>query len=1136
MQDQSKTKQELIQELVSLRQRIAELEQSESEHKQAGVRDRLAHEVLEILNHTNSSTDTICDILHLIKDRTGFEAVGIRLREGDDFPYYETNGFSEGFILAERSLCAHDEKGKIIRDGRGNPVLECMCGNILCRRIDHSLSFFTEGGSFWSNCTSELLASSTEEDRQARTRNRCNGEGYESVALIPLRSDDDIIGLLQLNDRRHSQFTPDMIRFFEGLGESIGIALSRKQAEETLREVEENFHRSLDDSPLGIRIVSAEGETIYANQAILDIYGYDNIEELKTTPTVKRYTSESYAEFQIRREKRKRGDYNPSEYKISISSKSGNIHHLQAFRKEILWNGKRQFQVLYQDITDRKRVEEALRENEYVFRLLFEKSGDASLLIEENRFIDCNEAALEILGYSDKSTFINMKPADISPERQPDGELSSEKAAKILKVAFNEGSNRFEWVHKKLDDTPVHMDVILTPIEMKGRKLIYTTWRDITEWKKAEKALKRSERQLADIIDFLPDATFVIDMNGKVITWNRAMEEMTGVSKDDMLGQGDRVHAIPFYGERRKYLLDLLDSSNEDIESNYQYVRRKGTTLYAEIFAPALNGGKGAYVWATGAALYDADGSRFGAIESIRDITDKKMAEEALKKSEALFRMLIDYDPLGISLINEEDVFEYINPQFSEIFGYSLEDIINAQAWFETVFPEPNDRPQVKILSEEDFIKGTKNSIWDRTAHVQCKDKKEKIITTRAKILDDGRKLIFYEDITERCAIEAQLRQAHKMEAIGTLAAGIAHDFNNVLGGMLGYTEMSLLHIDTGNPLLKRYLEQIRSGIHRATDLVKQILTFSRQTVQEVRPIRVTPLLKETLKLIRAAIPSSIEIIYNVDANRDLILADPTSLHQILMNLCSNAAHAMREKGGVLRIEIVNFYVDEDNQISVDVKAGWHVRMTVSDTGQGIDAAIIDRIFDPFFTTKKIGEGTGLGLAVVHGIVKNLGGAIIARSYSGEGAVFEIYLPVVEGKDDAVDKNSEKTYVGGKERILFVDDEDVMTGIASEMLGKMGYDILVTTSSVAALKAFSRQPNHFDIVVTDQAMPEMTGMTMAKEILKIRPGLPIILCTGFSEIVTPELIEAIGISGFIMKPFTMTDLDATIRKVLLRKT
>ena len=328
--------------------------------KHMEVKERLAREVLDLLNRPEGPTDTVRDILQAIKTATGFEAVGIRLQEGDDFPYYVTNGFSEKFTLVENTLCVYDKEGKIMRDEKGKAVLDCMCGNIIRGRVDPAMPFFTKGGSFYTNSTTELLASTTEAERQARTRNRCNTEGYESVALIPLRTADRIIGLLQLNDRRRSCFTPGMIRFFEGLSASIGIALSRKQAEMALYQTEENFRRSMDDSPLGVRIVTVEGETIYANKAILDIYGYAGLAELQAVPAKKRYTPESYAEFQIRRENRQQGGFTPPEYEISIVRKDGEIRHLQVIRKEICWNGETQFQAIYRDITEKKRLEAQL--------------------------------------------------------------------------------------------------------------------------------------------------------------------------------------------------------------------------------------------------------------------------------------------------------------------------------------------------------------------------------------------------------------------------------------------------------------------------------------------------------------------------------------------------------------------------------------------------------------------------------------------------------------------------------------------------------------------------------------------------------------------------------------------------------
>ena len=334
------------------------LEQEIILRKHMEVQERLAHDVLDLLNRPEGALGAISNIMLLVKRSMGFEAVGIRMQEGDDFPYYETKGFPEEFVLAERRLCAYDEEGMIMRDEQGKAVLECMCGNVIRGRTDDKLPFFTEAGSFWTNSTTELLASTTEIDRQARTRYRCNAEGYESVALIPLRSGDEIIGLLQLNDRRRDQFTLEMIRFFEGLGASIGIAISRKRAEEQLRKSEDNFRRSLDESLLGIRIVSGEGETIYVNRAILGIFEYDSIEEWRMIPSVKRYTEQSYAEFQVRREKRRLGEDHSSEYEISIIRKDEEVRHLQVLRKEIVWNGKKQYQVIYRDITKRKQAEE----------------------------------------------------------------------------------------------------------------------------------------------------------------------------------------------------------------------------------------------------------------------------------------------------------------------------------------------------------------------------------------------------------------------------------------------------------------------------------------------------------------------------------------------------------------------------------------------------------------------------------------------------------------------------------------------------------------------------------------------------------------------------------------------------------
>ena len=326
-----------------------------TERKQAELREKVAREVLELLNRPEGSTDTVRDILQLIKNRTGFEAVGIRLREGDDFPYYETNGFSEDFIQAERYLCARDEEGKIIRDGQGKPVLECMCGNILCNRTDPTLSFFTEGGSFWSNCTTELLASTTEKDRQARTRNRCNGEGYESVGLIPLRSGDEIIGLLQLNDRRHNQFTPEMIRFFEGLGASIGIALSRKQADEALRESEEKFRTIFENSSSAMAIISRDTTISMVNREYCKIGLFEEKDVIGKSWTAQIPPGDRERLKEYNRQRLIDPKSAPDHYEFTFYRKDGNIRH--SLMSVAIIPTSQNIVCSFVDITDRKQAE-----------------------------------------------------------------------------------------------------------------------------------------------------------------------------------------------------------------------------------------------------------------------------------------------------------------------------------------------------------------------------------------------------------------------------------------------------------------------------------------------------------------------------------------------------------------------------------------------------------------------------------------------------------------------------------------------------------------------------------------------------------------------------------------------------------
>ncbi len=395
----------------------------------------------------------------------------------------------------------------------------------------------------------------------------------------------------------------------------------------------------------------------------------------------------------------------------------------------------------------------------------------------------------------------------------------------------------------------------------------------------------------------------------------------------------------------------------------------------------------------------------------------------------------------------------------------------------------------------------------------------------------------FVEDISERkraeeekAKLEAELRQAQKLEAIGTLAGGIAHDFNNILQPMMGYTEMALNELSPSSPL-RDDLEQVLSASLRAKELIRQILTISRSAQEQQRIlIDISLIIKEALKLLRSSLPTSVEIRQNI--RMGAALADPTQIHQVLMNLCTNAAHAM-DDNGILEVRLSHVDLSESDladQSIVDLKPGPYLRLTVSDTGCGMDASTMEHIFDPYFTTKEVGKGSGLGLAVVSGIVKRHEGAITVRSEPDKGTTFSIYIPSVDVQS-ATAMQVDHVLQRGSERILLVDDEPAVMEMGTRLLEHLGYNVTSQTDSVTALEVFRSSPDEFDLVITDYTMPKLTGLDFAMEVLRIRPDMPIVLCTGFSEKITPDSVQELGVE-LLLKPYGMRQISEMVRKIL----
>ncbi len=387
------------------------------------------------------------------------------------------------------------------------------------------------------------------------------------------------------------------------------------------------------------------------------------------------------------------------------------------------------------------------------------------------------------------------------------------------------------------------------------------------------------------------------------------------------------------------------------------------------------------------------------------------------------------------------------------------------------------------------------------------------------------------EETTERERAESRLRQAQKMEALGTLTGGIAHDFNNILAAMIGFTELIKDDLPPGNPH-ERFINRVLQAGLRGRDLIKQMLTFSRRSEQEKKPFMLSSITNETVKLLRASTPSTISIKLSIESESGLILGDPVQIQQVIMNLCTNAAYAMQEKGGDLEITLRDFSVSASGVNHQGIKPGLYMQLVVRDTGVGISRDVVDRIFDPFFTTKRMGEGTGLGLSMVMGIVKQSNGYITVESEPGKGSAFTVSFPKVTEKlmvDAAAEDEQVPT---GSEHILFVDDELPLVEMGEELLAGLGYQVTCRTSSREALALVKEDPSRFNLVITDQTMPDISGLELAREILSVRPDMPVILCTGFSHLANAESAKTAGIKGFLMKPLTKSEISKVIRKTL----
>ena len=889
----------------------------------------------------------------------------------------------------------------------------------------------------------------------------------------------------------------------------------RKRMEESLRESEGKYRELVDNANSIILKMDDVGNVTFFNEFAQKFFGYSEGEIIgkNVVGTIVPAVESTGRDLRLMIEDI---GLNPDRY---ISNVNENMKS-NGQRAWIAWTNKpsydehgmvKEVTCIGNDITERRQAEEALRKSEENYRNIFENAVMGIFhTTPDGRYLRSNPAGIRMYGYESAEDMI-QSVTDMSHQIY----VHPEDRAKFKEIMEREGRvENLQTEHYCKDGRQIWTVLSSRVVrDDSGRTLYYeTTIEDITERKRAELALRASEEKFFKAFHSSPLLVAIRSIkDGRFLDVNDAYIHLTGYSREELIGRDSRsLGIVDSETVQRAAEIINMQGSISNLEGEFR-------TKTGEIRAGLLS------------AVVINIGDELCLLSTTQDVTDRRRAEEALRSSEERFSKAFQMNPYPTAISTlDTGLFIDANDSFLNMLGFTRDEIIGHPSSTLNIWISWDER---KLLEKKVLEQGY---LREELIHLRTKKGETLYILLSTQIITlDERKygLHTFNDVTKQRRLEEHLRQSQKMEAIGTLAGGIAHDFNNILSAILGYTDMALTDREADDPH-RHYLEQVYRAGERARDLVKQILTFSRQQDQGKKPVLVAPIVKEGIKLLRSSLPTTIKISQDVKDTSAMVSADPTQIHQVLMNLCTNAAHAMREKGGTLNIQLVREVIESDRTSqTLSLTSGNYAKLTVSDTGHGIDASIKDRIFDPFFTTKAIGEGTGLGLSVVYGIVRDHGGAIDVYSEAGSGTTVTVYFPLVEAEQITKERIPE-VIPGGNERILFVDDEATIVELGSAMLTSLGYQVTSRTSSIEALEAFRVSPYSFDLVITDMTMPNMRGDQLSAELLKIRSDIPIILCTGFSELISEEKAKNLGIRQLAMKPISKRDIAVTIKDAL----
>ena len=1181
MEDPDKTKEELMSEIEALRQRIAELETAHAAPSAtdecvwiSSVHPHLSPEELPSGYQSLDENGCLLEVNHVWLDAMGYSKEDVLGRWFGDFVARSFRDvFQQKFAETKQAGEMHHVELELLKkDGSTLPVAfyvrvirradgsfkqtRCIFQDITDRKrtedrlrsMEKWYRFLVENVAdlvcahdlegnilFVNSVAADTAGTSPAEMIGKNLRDYLAPRGREELGefLEKVKHEGSASGLMLVQkpngEQRLLAFRNTLATDPSGIAVVIGVArdvTERKQREKALRESEQKYRLLTEMMSDMVWTTDLDFRTTYVSPSIEKLLGFSpeeryrqTLEEMVTPESLTKIREILTEELQ----KELEGKSDPERTITVVAEhyrKDGSTVWMEVTVKGIRDANGRLIGIhgVSRDITDRKRTEDALRESEDRYRQITENSLVGIFIHQDGKAVYVNPRLAEILGYTREE----MIGADIifAVHR-------NDRPMVQAKLEARQEGDAAPWVYelnlRKKTGEKIWCEILTTVIAYGGRPAIMGHILDITEkknfiqtieesresYKQLFNKAKAQEELYRSLLECAPDPIVVYDMEGRVRYLNPAHTNLFGWTLEEALGQ--RLNTLPEWD--RDHALSVI-----------QRVVYEGATNTTHETQRLTKDGRLIDVSISAARYLDHEGKPAGMVVVLQDISQRKKIEAALRESEARYRQLSEVAFEGI-FFHDHGVLLEANDQAFEMFGYERGELIGKPIMEKTLTPESLEIVKEKIAA---------GSTESYEAIGVKKDGSQFPMEIRPREWDaDGKRIraVAIRDISDRKSLEQQLLQAQKMEAVGTLAGGIAHDFNNLLQAVIGFSEILMKRQQPGSRDFED-LRKIYTAGKRGADLVRNLLTFSRKVEPKLTPVDLTREVVEVQKLLSQTIPKTIKIVLGSRGRVSEIMADPSQVTQILMNLAVNARDAMPD-GGTLTLATENVFLDNDFvRTHPEVEPGEYVLLTVSDTGHGMDKQTLERIFDPFFSTKEVGKGTGLGLATVYGIVKQHHGHIECASEPGQGTVFRIYFPALERKEEVESEQEETPPPGGTETILLADDEQMLCDLAKDVLTAFGYKVLQASHGREALEIYQKHGSEISLVMLDLNMPEMDGWRCMAEILKLNPRARILVITGFQEHVVGRNALAQGAAGVVMKPYDVRQLLIHVRETI----